>query len=130
MKHIDLLLTRKPSSAVCTLGTMKLNGVFECYTLEDPTRSIKVWGATAIPAGVYTVIITMSNRFKRLLPLVMNVPGFEGIRIHPGNTAADTDGCILVGNATRGDSVINSRVAFEALFAKLQEADSITLTVE
>jgi len=125
-----LHLIRKPSSPMCTLGILSIGGDFECYTLEDVVRPKKIYGATAIPAGIYQVVITMSNRFKRLLPLLVDVPGFEGIRIHPGNTAGDTYGCILVGNATRGDSVINSRVAFDRLFEKLRVADSISIIVE
>lgn len=68
-----------------------------CYTLEDVVRSgPKVPGETAIPAGTYPLLITYSNRFKRLLPLVDNVPGFAGIRMHGGNTSANTEGCLLV----------------------------------
>ena len=77
---------------------MYLDGRFGVLHLEDVVRQgEKVPGQTAIPEGIYTVQITFSNRFKRDLPLLLNVPNFEGIRIHPGNTDADTEGCILVG---------------------------------
>jgi len=71
-----------------TIGSLYLNGKFECYTLEDVVRvGEKVPGATAIPEGIYPVQITFSNRFKRDLPLLLNVPNFDGIRIHTGNYA-------------------------------------------
>lgn len=93
----------------------------------------KVYGETAIPAGTYNVVITPSQRFKRDLPMVENVPGFQGIRIHPGNTAEDTDGCILVGKAKGPDSVTDSRAAFNELFPKIKTAldagETVTLEV-
>lgn len=119
----------------CTIGTLSIDGANECFTLEDVVRAdgAKVYGETAIPAGTYKVIISYSNRFKRDLPLVADVPGFVGIRIHPGNTAEDTDGCILVGQAKGPDSVTNSRAAFNILFPKIEAAfdrgDPITLEV-
>ena len=105
-----------------TAGTMLVDGEFECYTLEDQVRDEKVFGETAIPAGTYKVVISFSPHFKRDLPLLLNVPNYEGVRIHPGNTAADTEGCILVG-VTRGiGSVGSSRIAFEALYSKIEAA--------
>lgn len=126
---MDLTLIRESSSTQSTMGKLMVDGVFECYTLEDVVRATKIAGETAIPAGTYKVIIDMSNRFKRLLPLVVDVPGFAGIRIHPGNTAKDTEGCILVGTSRSKDFVGNSRVAFDALFKKMQAAKSITLMI-
>lgn len=84
---------------VCTIGLMLHSNMVFGYTLEDITRpanSPKVHGMTAIPAGKYQVIVSMSERFKRETPLLLNVPGFSGIRIHGGNTAEDTMGCILI----------------------------------
>lgn len=111
-----------------------VDGAYECFTLEDVVREgPKVPGATAIPYGTYAVTITHSERFERDLPLVLDVPGFGGIRIHPGNTAADTEGCILVGRTKGPTFVGESRAAFNALFPKIKEAleagDSVTLEV-
>jgi len=119
---MKLLLQREPSTKNSTPGKLFIDGTFECYTLEDIVRArgVKVYGQTAIPAGTYQVFLTQSPRFKRVLPLLLNVPGFEGIRIHPGNKAEDTDGCILVGDAPAPDWLGQSKVAFDRLFAKLR----------
>ncbi|MBG7619359.1 hypothetical protein I5R65_07775 [Herbaspirillum sp. AP02] len=119
---MKLLLQREPSTKKSTAGKLFIDGVFECYTLEDSVRArgVKVYGQTAIPAGTYQVLLTQSPRFKRVLPLLLNVPGFEGIRIHPGNKAEDTDGCILVGDAPAPDWLGQSKVAFDRLFTKLR----------
>ena len=112
-----------------TIGKLFIDGVYECDTLEDTVREFKIKHETAIPKGTYKVIITMSQRFQRLLPLLVDVPNFNGIRIHPGNTKADTSGCILVGvNKVKG-MVINSRVTFNRLFAKLLLAENIEITI-
>ena len=92
---IEVIHTRQEVDA--TTGELYVDGKFVCYTLEDAIRKEKIKGVTAIPAGTYDVIINMSTRFKRLMPLLLNVPDFEGVRIHPGNTAEDTEGCIRVG---------------------------------
>lgn len=84
---------------------------------------VKVRGKTAVPAGRYRVVLTESPRFKRILPLLVDVPNFEGVRIHPGNTAEDTEGCLLVGfNQVKG-KVVASRATFQKLFEKLWAAD-------
>lgn len=129
---MNLLLQRGRSTEKSTPGQLLINGTFECYTLEDIVRprGMKVYGQTAIPAGVYPVVITMSPRFQRLLPALLNVPGFEGIRIHTGNKAEDTDGCILVGDAPASDWVGQSKVAFDRLYTKLRAAtDPITIEI-
>ena len=127
---MKLELVRKVKTGESTIGTLSIDGVFQCYTLEDVVRSgEKVWGQTAIPCGEYRVMLTMSPRFKRILPLIVDVPGFDGIRIHPGNTAKDTDGCILVGTSSGVDFIGSSRVAFEALYSKLQNTSGITITI-
>jgi Family of unknown function (DUF5675) len=77
---------------------------------------------TAIPEGVYVVTVSFSARFQRLLPDVHDVPNFTGVRIHSGNTDADTEGCILVGQTTAPDFVGNSRAAFNRLFTQIQAA--------
>lgn len=119
---MQLMLVRQPSDAACTLGRMYVNGAFECYTLEDVVRPVKIKNETAIPAGLYFVEVTMSAHFGKLLPLLKNVPNYEGVRIHSGNTAADTEGCILVGDGESKDAITQSRVAFGHLFEKIQKA--------
>ena len=112
-----------------TIGELLIDGVFECFTLEDKERDVKIKGETAIPKGTYKVIINESNRFKRLLPLLIDVPNFEGVRIHSGNSNHDTEGCILVGQTRNKNYIGQSRKAFEKLFAKMQKAKTITLTI-
>jgi hypothetical protein len=118
-----LHLIRKWFTEDSTVGELYVDGIFECFTLEDRMRTgPKVPGATAIPEGTYDVIITPSVRFKRDLPLICGVPGFSGVRIHPGNTSADTEGCILVGQSRGDDWIGQSRAAFDLLFAKMKTA--------
>jgi len=112
-----------------TIGELTIDGKFECYTLEDTERDVKIKGETAIPKGTYKVIINQSNRFKKLLPLLINVPNFEGVRIHPGNSNHDTEGCILVGMNRSVDYITKSRKAFDSLFKKMQGAKNITITI-
>ncbi|HEX8186352.1 MAG TPA: DUF5675 family protein [Blastocatellia bacterium] len=119
---MNLKLVRKTFTEQSTIGDLSVNGKQECFTLEDKVRAVKIHGKTAIPAGIYEVAITFSDKFKKPLPLLLNVPNFAGVRIHSGNTAADTEGCILVGTTKGKDVVGNSRVAFKALFAKIEAA--------
>ena len=121
---MELRLERMDSGGNCTIGKLYVDEEFECYTLEDPERLVKIHGKTAIPDGRYELIISQSPRFGRELPLLLNVPNFEGVRIHPGNTAEDTEGCILVGETTNGASIGQSKVAFERLFRKLKAASA------
>lgn len=114
---------RNQLTSVSTIGSMYVNGMWECYTLEDVVRKgPKVPGKTAIPEGTYGVRVTFSNRFKRDLPLLDNVPGFEGVRIHSGNSDVDTEGCLLVGRAKSIDRIYNSRDAFDTLYSKILAA--------
>jgi len=112
-----------------TIGELLIDGVFECFALEDKERPVKIKGETAIPKGTYKVIINQSNRFKRLLPLLIDVPNFEGVRIHSGNSNHDTEGCILVGQTRNKNYIGQSRKAFDKLFKKMQAAKNITLTI-
>jgi hypothetical protein len=127
---MNIILMRRKSSDKATIGRLLIGGVFQCWTLEDVVRPTKIAHETAIPAGRYEVVITESVRFKRRLPLLVDVPGFEGIRIHPGNCAADTDGCILVGTAPATDWVGGSRAAFDSLFSVLDRpGQEMTITI-
>ncbi|WP_044003040.1 DUF5675 family protein [Hymenobacter swuensis] len=133
---MHLTLKRTTFTTESTIGKLSIEGKFECYVLEDVVRKPgagKVWGKTAIPAGTYPVTITYSNRFRRLMPLLSGVKGFEGIRIHSGNTAADTEGCLLVGTSQAKDFVGNSRAAYAVLYNKLKTSidagDGVTITI-
>ena len=119
---MELRLVRNQYSPTSTIGELHVDGAFECFTLEDRVRSTKVRGETAIPPGRYEVSVTWSNRFKRPLPLLMNVPNYDGVRIHTGNKADDTEGCILVGRKRLADFVSESKLAFDPLLAKIQGA--------
>ena len=119
---MEIRVERTDFSEDSTIGKLYVDDQFECYTLEDKVRPVKIKGKTAIAAGRYEVIINYSQRFGRLLPLFLNVPNFEGVRIHPGNTAADTEGCILVGQTKEVGFIGQSRLAFEQLFTKLKIA--------
>ncbi len=138
-------VTRNEFTNNTTIGGLSINGKWICYTCEDKDRGlnfqmlpeeirqIKVYGKTAIPYGTYDLIINMSNRFQRELPLLLNVPGFEGIRIHAGNTSEDTHGCILLGNARGLDAVYESRAAMNLFMTILKKAidekEEITITI-
>jgi len=124
-----ITIKRLHKTKISTIGELLVDGVFECYTLEDTERKVKIKGETAIKEGRYKVIINKSNRFKRLLPLLLNVPEFEGVRIHSGNTNHDTEGCILVGQTKSKNFIGKSRKAFDALFKKMQLAKEITLVI-
>ena len=119
-----LELKRVECGEHCTIGQLSVDGLFECWTLEDVVRpaSVKVYGQTAIPPGTYLVDITWSPRFKQSMPILLGVKGFVGIRIHPGNIADDTEGCILVGQGRGTNTIKDSRAAYRALFAKLKAA--------
>lgn len=132
---MEILLRRRLSADGCTLGDLFIDGHFECMTLEDIVRDgPKVAHETAIPAGRYQVLITRSKRFRRLLPILCDVPGFEGIRIHAGNVAADTSGCILVGSGRQSGTLGGSRSALSALQSQMAKAlakgDEVWITIE
>lgn len=121
-----------------TTGVMIVDGTTFCFTLEDVARAegVKISKATAIPAGEYRLIIDHSARFNCDMPKLLEVPNFEGIRIHSGNTDKDTEGCILVGFNRGPDGIWDSREAFKALFERLkaaydkQEAICVVITNE
>ena len=114
-----------------TVGKMYVDGIYECYTLEDAVRNgTKVLGKTAIPIGTYKLIIDASVRFKQDMPHILDVPDFTGVRIHSGNTSADTDGCILLGSTWAGkDFIGNSKIAYKKFFNKLKENKTVSITI-
>ena len=128
---MKLKLKRELLNDKYTLGSLFINDSFFCYTVEDVVRSNgeKVKGETAIPYGTYNVIINMSNRFKILMPLLLGVPNFEGVRIHSGNTAADTEGCIIVGTIRTPNGVGLSRQCFTKLMSKIKDVKDLTIEI-
>jgi len=137
---LKIVLQRTVFTEESTIGQLMVNNRFECHTLEDRDRfledgSDKVYAKTAIPRGVYRVTRTLSNRFKRVLPILRDVPNFTGVRIHTGNKAEDTEGCILVGTykPETEDWISNSRDSFKKLDKKIEDAindgEAITLEV-
>ncbi len=142
---MDIVVTRQIKTGKSAIGSMFINGKFFCYTLEDTDRGLnqgdslisikarKLFGITAIPAGKYEVSLTYSNRFKKYMPQLLNVPGYEGVRIHTGNKPEETEGCILVGmDKAVPDAIGKSRIAFEQLMVQLQAAattEKIYLTI-
>lgn len=126
---ISMLLTliRKPTTKHYTEGELFLGEKKLCDTLEDRVREIrsprdKIAGYTAIPAGKYRVLWTYSNKFKRYTPELQQVPWFTAIRIHAGNTPADTGGCILVGQKERDGHLILSRITTERIYSLISSA--------
>lgn len=134
---MKLLLIRNIGNSGYTSGTLFVDGVFECFTLEDEEREVKIKHQTAIPLGTYSVALSLSQRFGKKLPILLNVPNFTGVRIHAGNVVENTSGCVLVGNSQRqtadGHWLGDSRDAMNALMAKLQAAfddgEDVKLTI-
>ena len=124
-----LQLHRTTRTDKSTIGKLYINDEYFCYTLEDVERDAKIYGKTAIPKGLYKVILTRSERFKRVLPLLLEVPGFAGIRIHPLNTAEETEGCIGVGFTEGKDFIGQSQAAMHALMKRLEGQDDIQIVV-
>lgn len=135
---MELKLNRIFLGSSATIGELYIDKKYIADTLEDRVRpeGEKVYGKTAIPEGTYEVKLTHSPRFKKILPEILNVPNFSGIRIHTGNSSKDTEGCILVGtwDGEKEDWVGNSRIAFDELMTLLEEAtnnkEKITITVK
>lgn len=143
---MKLTLKRIAKKPTYTIGRLFVNGQRYCDTLEDRDRGLqkamvleeimkkKVKGETAIPTGEYNVIITYSPKYKKQMPLLLGVPGFEGIRIHSGNTNRDTEGCILLGENKEVGKVLNSRYwcnkFFNRLKAAINRGETVTLTIE
>ena len=131
-----LTLTRIAKRADYTIGRLEdENGVKICDTLEPTWRNykggeLKVPRKSAVPEGTYPVVVTKSKKFGKYLPLLVGVPGFEGIRIHSGNTNKDTDGCILVGQNLEKGKVLMSRITLERLMKLIENEKRVFLTIE
>lgn len=131
---MKLRLERRYLGPEYTIGHLFINGLYFCDTIEDKVRDFnkdgdlldpgedKVYAKTAIPYGKYRVELSMSPKFKRLLPMVLNVKHFTGIRIHRGNTAKDSAGCILPGENKVKGTVLNSTSYEKAIVRKMKEA--------
>lgn len=132
---MEITIDRKWKKNGYTISRIYVNGVlFGCNALEDTDRGLrsdmplseikakKVYGQTAIPSGEYECAYTYSARFKKMLPLLLNVKGFEGVRIHSGNSAKDTEGCLILGLNLKTGMVLNSREWTNKLISKMQEA--------
>ena len=121
---MELKIIRKEFTESSTIGDFIIDNEFFCYSLEDTVREegVKISGLTAIPEGRYRVIVDRSTRFRRAMPHILNVPNFEGIRIHNGNYPKDTEGCPLLGFTKSKDFVGDSRNAFNQFFDKLYMA--------
>lgn len=131
---MKLHLERQEQTHEFTVGRLSVDGEPECWVLEDPVRDgPKVPGSTAIPPGTYRLARDYSNRFKRRMLHVLGVPGFEGVRIHAGNTVYDTEGCLLVGEARDGARLVRSKLALAALeakvFAALERGEACTIEI-
>lgn len=132
---MDIQVNRIARRDGYTIGRMSLNEIYFCDTLEDTDRGLnstmsvdkilakKIKAQTAIPTGKYDVILTFSPRFKRVLPLLLNVPGYQYIRVHNGNRPDSTEGCLLVGENKVKGQVINSRATLERLMSVLLECE-------
>lgn len=129
---MKLLLERIYKDPTYTIGKLSIDGVHFCDVLEDVVRpdGVKVYGQTAIPKGTYEVLLTYSVRFKKVLPQLLNVPMFEGIRIHAGNTAIDTHGCLLVGINDAKGRVSQSQATMARLMPILEKGTNIEITIK
>lgn len=132
---MKLTLKRIALRPTYTIGKLYIDDVYFCDTIEDTVRDLnkngkfdngekKVHSKTAIPYGTYEIKWTYSPRFKKYTPQLMNVPSFEGIRIHAGNTSADTEGCLILGKNKQVGKVLNSRVIISKFYPIIKEACS------
>lgn len=147
LKDMELILKRETFTEESTIGSLSIDGKFECFILEDKDRGLtndmplseivahKVYGLTAIPYGRYEIDWTMSTRFGICMPILLNVKGYEGVRIHKGNTAIDTLGCLICGTRKASNKVTESTAATGKLYAKIESAKKsgqkiyITITI-
>ncbi len=132
---MKLTLKRIALRPTYTIGKLYIDDAYFCDTLEDTVRDTnksgkfdngeqKIKGKTAIPYGTYEIKWTYSPRFKKHTPQLMNVPSFEGIRVHAGNTSADTEGCLILGKNKQVGKVLNSRATINKFYPIIKEACS------
>ena len=141
LKKMKIKLVRIALKDTYTIGKLYVDGVYFCDTIEDKDRGLddsmtvseilkrKIKGQTAIPTGHYKIEITYSPKYKRMMPLILNVKGYSGIRIHSGNTSKDTEGCLIVGKNTKVGMVTDSRNTYQRLFGILQNQKDITIDI-
>ena len=139
---MELKIIIEKSNKEYTEGKLYINGVFFCDTLEDKDRglkqsmsektikAIKVFAQTCIPYGIYKLVLSLSNRFKCVLPEVLKVKGFTGIRIHAGNSKEDSAGCILVGKKYSDGKIMDSKKTLNALMNIIKKESTINLIIE
>ena len=132
---MKLTLKRIALRPTYTIGKLYIDDVYFCDTIEDTVRDLnkngkfdngekKIHSKTAIPYGTYEIKWTYSPRFKKHTPQLMNVPSFEGIRIHAGNTSADTEGCLILGKNKQVGKVLNSRATINKFYPIIKNACS------
>lgn len=126
-RTVNFCLKRTYYGTTYTIGKLFIDGEYFCDTLEDVVRQdgVKIYGETAIPTGKYDIILTYSPKFKRSLPLLLNVPNFTNIRIHNGSYATDSEGCILVGENKQKGMLTNSKKTIDNLMYKLNADKSM-----
>lgn len=139
-------IDRQWKKAEYTISRVFINGnYYGCNALEDTDRGLlqamqitelqrrKIKGKTAIPRGYYDVRITYSQKYKRMMPLVVDVPAFSGIRLHSGNSAKDTEGCILFGKNDKVGWISDSRYWTNKIYNEIERAlnrgEKVTLIV-
>lgn len=134
MSQVLMTVVREPVTSArdgmdaYTLGKLYLDNVYFCNTLEDEDRRLeeggrKEYGRTAIPRGRYEVVLSYSHRFRKVLPEILDVPGFSGVRIHGGNAADDTLGCILIGQIRTANGIAQCAATVQRLISLLQRAE-------
>lgn len=138
---MKLTLRRIAFRDTYTIGKLYIDGTYFCDVIEDKDRGLydsmtveeilkrKKYGETAIPYGTYQVQITYSPKYKKMMPLLLNVKGYSGIRIHSGNTAKDTLGCLIVGRNTKVGMVTESRATYNKLFAIIKDAKELSINI-
>ena len=133
-KIMKITVIRQIFDDACTMGTMSVDDIFQCYTLEPPNKPgiDPIAPKGCVPLGIYGVSITFSPHFNRDMPLINDIPNFEDVRIHMGNFPSNTEGCCLVGETQGKDAILQSVAAFDPLFTKIQDAinSGDTVTIE